>query len=126
MSVSPFLFFVIKHCLSKKNTITMESKNLTTEEVLLEIISIMKELTEILESTHLAERDWVTDLELCKGLNMSKQTIDRYCESGELKHVKLGQNIFFLVSDVDEFMETRMVSKQARGKQANATNKMLN
>ena len=54
---------------------------------------------------------WISNGEAMKLLSVSRPTLQRWRSSGLLKHSKIGGSIWYRVSDIQQLLETHLVTE---------------
>jgi excisionase family DNA binding protein len=93
-----------------------------------ELTDVLKELREVfevsLQQALAASRapEYYTRAEAAKNLKISESSLDRRTQSGELRHIKLGDgpkaSVRYRKADLDAFMEAHLVMDEVTARRA--------
>jgi len=56
-------------------------------------------------------QEWIDPDTMCKYLKVSRRTLRSYTAKGWIPYSRIGNNLFYRLSDVDDFLSSRLMRK---------------
>jgi len=79
-----------------------------------EINQRLKRMEGKLENQTSLELKWLDHQDVCKILNISKRTLDKYRERGMLPYSKIGGKVFYRLSDIDDYLNNHVMRRRKK------------
>jgi len=79
-----------------------------------EINQRLKRMEGKLENQTSLELKWLDHQDVCKILNISKRTLDKYRERGMLPYSKIGGKVFYRLSDIDDYLNNHVMRRREK------------